>query len=274
MTEPGSITDEPGAAIRAVGFVYRVLIRCLAGNVEQARESVPQMLQLAREAGGRDLESVAGHAALAEIAHRTGHAGGAMAQYDALKFARSRDMLFCPSWGFLLPRVLGVIAADNEVWDESQVLFQEALAAAEPINATMELARTYLDYASLLVKRNSRKDREQARDHLRTAGDLFESMGVTLFAGEATHLAAALEVPFSEEVPAAAKHPAGLSEREVEVLRIVARGLTYQQIADELVLSHKTVARHISNIFAKTGVDNRSAATAYAFENGLVATEN
>ena len=57
-------------------------------------------------------------------------------------------------------------------------------------------------------------------------------------------------------------------------MRIVARGLTYQQIADELVLSTKTVARHISNIFAKTGVDNRSAATAYAFKNGIVEAPN
>ena len=46
-------------------------------------------------------------------------------------------------------------------------------------------------------------------------------------------------------------------------------GPTAQQIADELVLSVKTVARHVSNIFDKIGVDNRSAATAYAFERGL-----
>ena len=51
---------------------------------------------------------------------------------------------------------------------------------------------------------------------------------------------------------------------------MVAAGKTNQQIADELVLSIKTVARHVSNIFDKTRVDNRSAATAYAFEHGLV----
>ena len=64
--------------------------------------------------------------------------------------------------------------------------------------------------------------------------------------------------------------PDKLSAREVEVLRLVAKGRSNQQIADELILSIKTVARHMSNIFDKIGVDRRSAATAYAFENGLV----
>ena len=68
-------------------------------------------------------------------------------------------------------------------------------------------------------------------------------------------------------------YPDRLTEREVEVLKLVARGRSYQQIADELILSTKTVARHISNIFDKTGSENRSAATAYAFEKGLAGTQ-
>lgn len=64
--------------------------------------------------------------------------------------------------------------------------------------------------------------------------------------------------------------PGGLSAREAEVLRLVAAGLSNRNIARELVLSEKTVARHLSNIFAKLGVPSRAAATAYAFEHGLV----
>lgn len=62
----------------------------------------------------------------------------------------------------------------------------------------------------------------------------------------------------------------GLTEREIQVLRLVAAGRSNRGIADELVLSEKTVARHISNIFSKLGVSSRSAATAYAYEHSLV----
>jgi DNA-binding NarL/FixJ family response regulator len=64
--------------------------------------------------------------------------------------------------------------------------------------------------------------------------------------------------------------PGGLSLREVQVLRLVAAGKTNRAIADELFLSEKTVHRHLSNIFGKLQVSSRSAATAYAFEHGLV----
>ncbi len=63
--------------------------------------------------------------------------------------------------------------------------------------------------------------------------------------------------------------PAGLTAREVEVLRLVAAGNSNPQIAATLFLSHKTVQRHLSNIFAKTGVTSRTAAAAYAFEHQL-----
>ena len=274
MVEPGSITGEPGAAIRAVGYVYTVLIRCLSGAVEEAREAVPQMLGLARSAAGRDLESLAGYCALAEIAHHTGHAGGALGQYDVLQFARKQEALFCPSWGFLIPRVMGVITADNRMWDESEKYFREALDVAERVGAGTELGRASLDYAHMLAKRSVGKDREQASVYLGKATQLFEDLGISLFSAEASQLGALLQTPTRSQPLVRQKHPAGLSDREVEVLRIVARGRTYQQIADELVLSHKTVARHLSNIFAKTGVDNRSAATAFAFQTGIVEAQS
>lgn len=64
--------------------------------------------------------------------------------------------------------------------------------------------------------------------------------------------------------------PAGLTEREVEVLRLIAAGMTNNEVAAELFLSAKTVSRHLSNIFTKIGVSTRSAATAFAFEHDLV----
>jgi DNA-binding CsgD family transcriptional regulator len=62
----------------------------------------------------------------------------------------------------------------------------------------------------------------------------------------------------------------GLSDRELQVLRIVAAGKSNREIASELVISEHTVARHVQNIFAKLGVSSRAAATAFAFEHDLV----
>jgi ATP/maltotriose-dependent transcriptional regulator MalT len=65
--------------------------------------------------------------------------------------------------------------------------------------------------------------------------------------------------------------PAGpLTGRECEVLRLVAAGNTNREIATQLVLSEHTVARHLQNIFAKLGLSSRAAATAYAYEHGLI----
>jgi ATP/maltotriose-dependent transcriptional regulator MalT len=70
--------------------------------------------------------------------------------------------------------------------------------------------------------------------------------------------------------PADTSSPGGLTSRELEVLRLVAAGKTNRAVATDLVISEKTVARHVSNIFDKLGVSSRAAATAYAYEHDLV----
>ena len=69
---------------------------------------------------------------------------------------------------------------------------------------------------------------------------------------------------------ASAEPAHGLTARELEVLRLVATGRTNRTIAAKLFLSEKTVARHVSNIFAKLGVSTRTAAAAYAHEHRIV----
>jgi DNA-binding NarL/FixJ family response regulator len=64
--------------------------------------------------------------------------------------------------------------------------------------------------------------------------------------------------------------PDGLTEREAEVLSLVAAGSSNREIAGSLVISEKTVARHLSNIFTKLGLTSRTAAAAYAFEHRLL----
>ena len=61
-----------------------------------------------------------------------------------------------------------------------------------------------------------------------------------------------------------------LTTRETEVLVLVSRGLTNREVAAQLFISEKTVARHLSNVFTKLGLPSRAAATAWAYEHGVV----
>jgi DNA-binding CsgD family transcriptional regulator len=78
---------------------------------------------------------------------------------------------------------------------------------------------------------------------------------------------AALDALAEPQAPAAG---GGLTPRELEVLRLVAAGWSNKAIASELVLSERTVERHVSNILAKLGVSSRAGATAHAYEHDLV----
>ncbi|BAK36308.1 putative LuxR family transcriptional regulator [Microlunatus phosphovorus NM-1] len=101
-------------------------------------------------------------------------------------------------------------------------------------------------------------DRASAEMELEAAGWVFDRLGA---------------MPDLERVRrlSARAAPAGpLTGREVEVLRLVATGMTNRAIASELFLSEKTVARHLSNIFVKLHVSSRAAATAYAYQHDLV----
>jgi len=65
-------------------------------------------------------------------------------------------------------------------------------------------------------------------------------------------------------------YPAGLTQREVEVLRLVATGASNQQVADALHISVRTVNTHMTNILNKTNCENRTAASAFAIQHNLV----
>jgi DNA-binding NarL/FixJ family response regulator len=65
-------------------------------------------------------------------------------------------------------------------------------------------------------------------------------------------------------------YPAGLTEREVQVLRLAAQGFTAKQIAERLVISAKTADHHIQHTYAKIGVSTRGAAALFAIEHDLV----
>ena len=101
-------------------------------------------------------------------------------------------------------------------------------------------------------------DEEGAELAIGWALGVFERLGATLEAARTVDLLSGRSAP------------AGLTSREVEVLRLVAAGKSNREISNELFLSVKTVARHLSNIFFKIDVSSRTAAAAYAYEHGLI----
>lgn len=104
----------------------------------------------------------------------------------------------------------------------------------------------------------ARGDEDAARMELEAAADLFRV------------LSARPDLDRLRRLGVATSGGGVLTPREVEVLRLVAAGRTNRAIAADLVLSEKTVARHVANIFAKLDVSSRAAATAYAYEHGLI----
>ena len=95
---------------------------------------------------------------------------------------------------------------------------------------------------------------------LEAAREVFQQLG-------AAPDLARVEALVQEKLP---KTAGALTEREVQVLKLVASGRTNRAIAGKLGISEKTVARHLSNIFNKLDLSSRAAATAYAYQHDLV----
>ena len=133
---------------------------------------------------------------------------------------------------------------------------RRAWTALGELNAPYEAAR-----AQVLVGLACQKlgDADTAEIELDSARRVFQQLG-------AAPDLAPLEALSSR---ASAEAPGGLTDREVEVLLLVAAGKTNKDIASALVISKHTVRRHLQNIFAKLGVSSRAAATAYAFRHHL-----
>jgi DNA-binding NarL/FixJ family response regulator len=126
------------------------------------------------------------------------------------------------------------------------------------------VALTRLQLAEVLL-RHYPKERGSALTHLDFAISEFEAMGMRPSLERAWRLRGRRKARNGIE-PAIAD---GLTEREVEVLQLIAAGRSNREIADGLVLSTRTVERHVTNIYAKIDAHGRADATAYALRHGL-----
>ena len=149
---------------------------------------------------------------------------------------------------------LALVALERGDPDQALPQAREALRLWSVLQAPYEVART-----KVLVGRSFRllEDEESAVAELTAACRSFAELGA---------------VPARQEAERLLHHETagGLTARELEVLRLVAAGRSNADIARQLVLSDKTVARHLTNIFTKLDVPSRTAAAAYARDHGML----
>jgi DNA-binding CsgD family transcriptional regulator len=137
------------------------------------------------------------------------------------------------------------------------IALRRAWVSWHELDALYETARVRLQVARACRLLG---DHDTAELELDAARRIFEQLGAV----------PALDQVRSLTAHAASAGACGLTAREIQVLRLVATGATNREIADSLVISDRTVARHVSNMFSKLGVPSRAAATAFAYEHDLV----
>jgi DNA-binding CsgD family transcriptional regulator len=179
-------------------------------------------------------------------------ARSACCELETISGAHRSDMLRAMS-----AQARGALALAEGDPQTALVSLREAWQAWRELEAPYEAARV-----RVLVGLGCRAvgDEDTAGWELDAARDVFDRLGAGPDVAWVDSLTASPQTASAQ----------GLTHRELQVLRLVARGATNRSIAAELVLSERTIDRHVSNIFAKLRVSSRAAATAYAYEHDLV----
>ena len=227
-------------------------------DISRARQLAEKGLSLAREVGARDAIYLTLHA-LATVARAEGDQERA-ARLFGEGLTLSAETEDHSSIAYFL-QGLATIAASADRLARAARLW----GAAEALLERTEIVYAHAPDPSLYHRQVS-----AARSHLDdTAWTAAWIEGRAMTAEQA--LAYALEQEDAAPEPAAPEpYPAGLSAREVEVLRLVAQGLTNAEVAKELFISSRTVNRHLNSVYQKLGVSSRAAATRFVLEHNLL----
>jgi DNA-binding CsgD family transcriptional regulator len=158
-------------------------------------------------------------------------------------------------------RYLGMLASTLGDWGAARRHFEAALEFNRRMGASTWLAHTAYEFGRMLLAGGRREDKSAASALLAEAGALAENIGMRTLLERVQALAPA--------VGDGARLPDGLSAREVQILRLVAKGLSNREIGRELVISEHTAANHVRSILRKTRCANRTEAATYAHRSGL-----
>jgi len=207
---------------------------------------------------------------LALVAAQRGDAATSGAQYAVLESTVRGTML--PG---LIPgdRLLGLLAQTTGKLDEAMAHFEDARTFCGKAGYQPELAWSCYDHASALLQRNRPGDGVKANSLLDEALANARHLSMRPLMERVFALKELGELGRGDR-PAGPTNPDGLTQREVEVLRLIALGKSNREIAEELVLSVRTVERHIANIYGKINARSRASATSYTLHHSLAGTSS
>jgi DNA-binding NarL/FixJ family response regulator len=168
-----------------------------------------------------------------------------------------------------LERIAGQRATDVLDAMSAKAQAEVSLTAGDVSEALVALRRAMSVWQSLAAPYEIARLRVLLAKACRAFGD-DEAARLELEAAQAGFATLGAEPDLAGLADGAPRPPHGLSDREVEVLGLIAAGKGNREIATELSISEHTVARHVQNIFAKVGVSSRTAAAAFAFEHHLL----
>jgi DNA-binding NarL/FixJ family response regulator len=227
------------------------LLRLAQGNGEAAFAAIRRALGETGDVLGR-VALLPAYVEIALAAGEVDEAERASAELAEISDAQRSDALAARSGG-----ARGAVALERGDASEALIALRRSLQAWQELEAPYEAARARVLVGLACAALG---DDDGATLELEAARSVFADLGARPDLARVASLLA----------PGSSQNAHGLSPRELEVLRLVASGETNKAIAAALVLSERTVDRHVSNTYAKLGVSSRAAATAFAYEHGLV----
>ena len=177
--------------------------------------------------------------------------------YDALLEIRGE-------WAIVtVDLLLGMLS--HAIGDVSKAVhyLEDSLAFCARTGHIPEYAWTCWSYSAVLFERKGSGDHLRAQELLEEALQISTDLGMPPLRQQVDDL-----ISRAGETPASG-YPGGLSQREVDVLRLISNGKTDREIAEEIIIAIRTVNTHVGNILNKTGATNRAEAAIYASGHGL-----
>lgn len=304
----GSVLD-PAIADTFVRHAAELLETASHGDPrDQVLAAEPEPVRLASKARLRDLAAAFGDLADLKTPFTHGHSAGVarLARTAAERLGLDAEAVMQLEVAALL-HDLGRVAISNAVWEKPGTLttaeweqirlhpyhserILSCTAVLEPVAALAGMHHERLDgsgyhrgctaaqipfAARVLAAADAMQAMTQARPHRAALGvdEAAERLHHDAAAGrlDSTAVQAVLDAAGAAPRRTADHRPAGLSEREIEVLELLAEGLSNREIAGRLYISRRTAEHHVQHIYAKIGVSSRASAALFAMEHGLLA---